>query len=300
MTQTITLNPDGRGKVKIEIVTPAFDFDMSGGFGGPAQKKKKSLDEIKKDVLAKFVSETPGVTAFKDVTAKWTREGKLQLVGTAYFQRLEDLSQKPAKGAFPVGQQSEPTTKFQQAFQLTINKDSMRITTNNEGVKEGLMPFGDNEPPPDVTKMTDQEIDDYLLRQRVEYQKIRPLLELMFNDLKVTTVIHLPGDVTDAKGFKKDGRTVSQSLEGRAVMDVLKKVILMDRADFKKLADAQNEKAVLALIGPLAEYGKADVTVTNLGQPLFDYEKEVREAREAYPVLRKSLGLDAATKLPGQ
>jgi hypothetical protein len=83
-------------------------------------------------------------------------------------------------------------------------------------------------------------------------------------------------------------------------MDVLKKVILMDRADFKKLADAQNEKAALALIGPLADYGKADVTVTNLGKPLFDYEKEVREAREAYPALRKSLGLDAATKLPGQ
>src|SRR5580704_6591723 len=77
MTQTITLNPDGRGKMKIEITMAAFDFDMGPMPGAPGAKKAKSLDEIKREAVTKFVCEAPGVTAFKDVTVRWTREGKL-------------------------------------------------------------------------------------------------------------------------------------------------------------------------------------------------------------------------------
>ena len=46
----------------------------------------------------------------------------------------------------------------------------------------------------DLSKMNDKEIDEYMLKQRVEYQKVRPLLELVFNDLKIKTVLHLPGE----------------------------------------------------------------------------------------------------------
>jgi hypothetical protein len=303
MTQTITLNPDGRGKMKIEILVAAFSFDMGPMPGAPGAQKPKSLDEIKKDAATKFVCEAQGVTAFKDVTVKWARDGRLHMVGTAYFDRLENLDKvdkvdNNLKNAIDF----QPTTNFNSSFKVALDKKgTMRITAKNPGVKDGLKPFGQQDTPVDLAKMSDKEIDEHMLKQRVEYQKIRPLLEMMFNDLKIKTVLHLPGDIVEAKGFKKVGkRTVSQSFEGAALLAVLKKFIMMDSAELKKLAASKNEKDLMALIGPLAMYGEPDVTVHNLGEPQFDYDREVREARAAYPTLRKALGLDESAKLPGE
>jgi hypothetical protein len=297
MTQTITLNPDGRGKVKIEVVTAAFD-ELGGALMGGGEQKKKTPAEMKAQAAAKFVTDAAGVTAFKDVSASWTREGKLRLVGTAYFNRLEDLTKEDKGPMDPT--KVQPATMFQNAFQVTLDKGTMRLTAKNQGIKEGIKPLGNPDPNVDVAKMSNDELDDYLLTQRIEYQKFRPLLELMFNDLKITTVIHLPGEVAEVKGFKKDdNRTVSQSFEGKAFVDLFKKLVMMDRDSFKKLAQSNNEKDLLALLGPLANLGDPDITVTKLGAAQFDYDKEVAAARAAYPALRKYLGLDASIKLPG-
>jgi hypothetical protein len=298
LTQTITLNPDGRGKMKIELVTAAYDFDFNPMPGAPGGKKKKSLDDLKREAITKFISETPGVTAFKDVTVHWTRDGKLHMVGTAYFERLEDLDKaaNAPKEGFNV-----QSPNFRSSFKVAVDKGTMSITAKNQSVKEGINPLEGDGAAVDFSKMSDKEIDEHLLAQRVEYQKFRPLMEMMFNDLKVKAVLHLPGDIVEVKGFKKEGkRTVSQTLEGKAFMAVLTKIIMMDRDEVKKLAASKSEKDLMALIGPLASYADCAVTINNLGGPQFDYDKEVREARAAYPALRKALGLDASVKLPGE
>jgi hypothetical protein len=301
MTQTITLNPGGRGKMKIEILIAAFDFNFEPMPGAPGAKKPKSLHELKKEAATKFACETPGVTAFKDVTVKWARDGRLHMVGTAYFDRLEDLDKddNAPKDPFNV----KPTSNFKSSFKVSLEKKgTMRLTGKNQGVKEGLLkPFDQQDTPVDIAKMSDKEIDEYLLKQRVQYQMVKPMLQMMFNDLKIKTVLHLPGDIVEIKGFKKDGKhTVSQSFEGAALLTMLKNFIMMDGAELKKLAAGKNEKDLMALMGPLAAFGEPDITVHNLGDPLFDYDKEVREARAAYPALRKSLGLDENVKLPGE
>ena len=90
-----------------------------------------------------------------------------------------------------------------------------------------------------------------MLKQRVEFQKIRPLFEMMFNDLKITTVLNLPGEVLEVKGFKKDGpRTVSQSIDGAVLLATMKKMIMMDGAEMKKFAASTNEKDLKRLLGP--------------------------------------------------
>lgn len=150
MTQTITLNPDGRGKMKLDVVTAAFDtFDFAGMPGGG---KKKTLDEIKRDAIAKFIKEVPGVTAFKDVSVRWTREGKLLMTATAYFDRLEDL-EPPQNGPMQPGG-TQPATTFRSSFKVKIENGAMRIIGKNEGLKEGVKPF-DNGEGGDPTKMSD-------------------------------------------------------------------------------------------------------------------------------------------------
>ena len=33
-----------------------------------------------------------GVTAWKDVSVKWSNDGRLHFIGTAYFDRLDDIN----------------------------------------------------------------------------------------------------------------------------------------------------------------------------------------------------------------
>jgi hypothetical protein len=81
---------------------------------------------------------------------------------------------------------------------------------------------------------------------------------------------------------------------------MMEKLFSMDAAEAKRLAQSKDAKDLSPLLGSLAKLEEADVTVLNLGAPLFDYDKEVRDARAAYPALRKSLGLADNFKLPGE
>jgi hypothetical protein len=304
ITQIITLNPDGRGKMKIEVVTAAFnDLAFTGGFGGDAGGKKvKTLDEIKKDGIGGFISSKAGLKAWKDLAVEWTKDGRLRMTGTCYFDRLDDLDASPAKGGKdPLD--VKPANSFGNSFKFKRDKDgTLHITgASKSKSKDGLMPFKDGDDEPDLAKMNDQELDTYLLKQRVEYQKVKPLLNMMFADLKLKTVLHLPGEVVKHKGFKKDDAgTVSQVIDGNEFMTVLKKFVTQDNASWKKLIKSNNPKGMMALLGPMAMYEDPNVTVQKLTGPLFDFDAEVRAAQAAYPALRKALGIGEDVQLPGE
>src|ERR1700722_6649446 len=154
MTQTFTLNPDGRGKVKLEILSPAYDFDLN--FGNDGQKKKeKSPDQLRKDAISKFISNAPVITAWKDVSVSWSRDGRLHMVGTAYFERLEDLDKRDEGPKDP--SKVSPTSTFQSALRLERQKDgTLRLTAKNQGITEGMQKAGENKDAVDIAKMTDK------------------------------------------------------------------------------------------------------------------------------------------------
>src|SRR5947209_6594229 len=88
LTQTITLNPNGRGKVVYDVkLSPLLGGALN--FGGPNAKEKTPAEML--DDFTKNMMTTQGVTAWKDVKVRWTDEGKLHFVGTAYFEKLDDL-----------------------------------------------------------------------------------------------------------------------------------------------------------------------------------------------------------------
>jgi hypothetical protein len=298
MTQTFTLNPDGHGKVKVEILVPAYDFDLA--IGNAEKKKEKSLDELRKEAISKFVSNMAGITAWKDVSVSWSRDGRLHMIGTAYFDSLEDLDKQGADGAPQDPTKMQPSNTFKSSLRLAREPDgTLRLTGKNEGVKEGFLKLSDKKEDADISKMTDKELDDYLLRQRVEYQKVKPLMVMMFSDLKLTTVIHLPGEAIEVKGYKKEGRTVKQTIDGNALLGIFKNFFLLDAAEVRKLAASKDSKDFFALMGPVEAFGEPDVRIRPAEKAQFDYDQEVRAARAAYPRLRKALNIDDSVKLPG-
>jgi hypothetical protein len=278
MTQTITLNPDGRGKAKYDILMPGdLDFNIGGAAG-----KTKTIDEKKRESAAKFLTKTSGLTAWRDVSVKWAPDGRLHIVATGYFDKLDDLSR--AGDNMPG-----------LSFGVTHQDGVMRIkgkpnTTSNDQKK----------PPVEPAKMTDKELDHYILEQRISYQTGKPLLVAMLSDLKVKTVIRLPGETVELKGFKKDGEhAVTFTLDGNMMLTALKKFMAQDNAAMKKILKEGNQAKLVESFG-LADLAMEPEVAAKGGKDLFDYTKEVEAARAAYPKLREQFHIDPNKKLPGE
>jgi len=310
MTQTITLNPDGKGKVVYEMaVTPLLAGGGMLKMGGP-NAKEKTPEEMLQD-FAKTMLEKKGVTAWKDVSYKWTSEGKIHFAGTAYFENIDDVEGigggnaggGPGPGAGPGG------PSFGQ-FTITKDKNLWKIAAKKEAnplAGGGLNPPPNpNQPKFDPTKATPKEWDEMVLKMRIGYQSMRPFLMMMFTDLKIKTVYRLPGEVTEARGFTKQGAgVVTHTMDGEKLMDGFKKFMTQDAAAWKRVMQQMNNKPVnpqdlVEKMGLPAEMMAPSMTLRVEGKEQFDYAKEVQAARQAYPRLREQLKLDAGIKLPGE
>jgi hypothetical protein len=270
--RVITLNPDGRGKFVQDALILADAPFMAGPGGGPGE----TLDQKKQKALLKVLA-GKGITACKDVSAEWAPDGRLHLKATLYFERLEDLGGKDMSESYQVTRPSEGVLKIA----LQVNKDAKK------------------KPLPDLAKMSEKDLDEFLLQKRVAYQSQRPLLVAMLTDLKLKTVLEAPGDVTELKGFKKAGdRAVVWSVDGNAALKDITRFMAQDNATLKKKIQGPKGGELLESFGLLEALDVAEVTVKVTG-PRFDYAKEVAQARAAYPALRQQLKLDAKTKLPG-
>lgn len=281
LNQIITLNPDGRGKVKYDFLMPA---DMSFGIGDP-NGKDKTLDDKKRDALQKFLKQYPSATAWKDVSVEWSPDGRIHLVATAYFDNLDDM--QPKSEGF-----SAPAPYFKVSHP---KKGTLKIAGKTDANKGK-----DPAPPGDFKKMSDKELDDYILLQRVQFQGVKPLFIAMFTDMKINLTIRLPGEMAEHKGFKKEGmHVVAWKMDGNEMLGAMKKFMAMDNAAMRKLLREGNEAKALEQFGMQQLAEEPHVTVHDLKQQ-FDYAQEVEQARAAYPKMRKQLGLDESVRLPGE
>jgi hypothetical protein len=288
MTQTVTLNPNGSGKVEYDVLAPA---DLSLGFLN-LKIKDRTPDGLKQEAVQKFLTGTKGVTAWKDVTVRWAPDGRLHFRGTAYFDRLEDIETSP-EGGTGGGAPALPLGSFRARLE---DGELLTITIKNSADPK---PNADNPMPPDPVKGTAAEWDDFVLRQRINYQKVRPIMVLLLTDVKIKTVFRLPGEVKESQGFKRDGtRVVSHLLDGNDLLAFMKKANAQDVAHWKKLVQAGVN--VQQTMGLPPEFVEPRMTVHQLGKGQFDYAREVAEARENYFRLREQFKLDPNKKLPGE
>jgi Leucine-rich repeat (LRR) protein len=268
-TRTITLNPDGRGKV-------TYDFVMASTI--PIGTTDLTLDKQKQQSLEQFVRQK-GVVAWKDVSVEWAPDGRLHYVATAYFEKADDLKD--------LGDMHITKGEEENSLKVTFT------TTTDENAKK--------KPPPDLAKMSEKELDEYIFKSRIGYQAGRPMLLMLLTDMKVKTVVRVPGELGELKGLKKeDAKVATYTIDGNSYLAQAKTFFAQDDAALKKRIKEAKSLEVLVLNGVEKSVLEPELTYAKGAAAQFDFDAEVKKAREEYPALRKKLNLDAAIKLPGE
>jgi hypothetical protein len=298
-TQDVTINPDGTTKVEYDMfVTPSSAGLVVGGnpleaMSGPQdQAKKATPDDVMRRTVAALLTARPSGSAdkpkglpaaWKDVKAEWVKDGRLHITATAYFAKPEDVPDFGGMNTLSWKRDGEKAT-------LVMGGTFPPTSSAATGAKK--------EPPPDFAKMTDAEWADYLLGERVKYQSMKPMLAATFTDLKVKTVLHLPGEASDVESFTKGGpQVISRELTGEAVQAAFKKFYAQDDATLKAKFTAGKDPELVAKQAILPD---AKLTVAKPAGDQFDYQKEVAAALAAYPELRKKYQIDPKVPLPGE
>jgi hypothetical protein len=285
--ETITLNPDGKGKAVLDLVIPS---KVGGLAAGPAPKER-SIDDMKNDTVGQFLTGNKGVTGWNDVSAEWMPDGRLHFVGTAYFDDLAAYSSSDGNQMATMPQ-----------YKLKNDKEGEWKLTQGLTKKDSKKPDKDL---PDPKKLSDKELDEYVLKQRIEYQSGKAIFIAMLTDYKAKTTIKLPGTVGDVKGFKKEGdHAVSRDFNGAAILKEVEQFMAKDNAFFRNtMRDAGTIKILegdASLIKNLPAVADATLTLKEVGKDQFDYAKELKEAHNGIPKLRERFNIDKNKLLPGE
>ena len=235
---------------------------------------------------------SPGVAAWKDVSASFAPDGRLKFAGTAYFKKLDDFEPK-----------NTPMLNNQYGLKagpdgaLTLARKKSKDPSDDRG---GLMNFGPGKKKPEeLAKMSDAEVDEYIMKERVGYQTVKPILAVFLADARLKTTYVLPGDPGQVSGFKTEGKGVSVTIDGDKILGGIKKIYALDNAELRKVYRSKEGMAALAesTFG-FAPDDTAKAVVAKPTGPQFDYEAEVKAALAAYPDLRKKLKLPEDFRLP--
>jgi hypothetical protein len=106
--------------------------------------------------------------------------------------------------------------------------------------------------------------------------------------------------VGEIKGFKKNGRAITLTTEGRTLLETFKKVIMFEVADIRKALATATPKDFLASMPGMDAFFDPSAVIRPADKAQFDYDQEVKAARAAYPRLRKALEMSDSLQLPGE
>jgi hypothetical protein len=277
LRQDTTVNPDGSGKAVIEMAMPAMP---PMGMGEP-DAPKPGPDAVLKDFGKKTMDDAQGVETWSDVTLGMADDGRMKFKGTAYFKDVTKLH---------VGQSESPG-----GGGLTWAKDpkgGMILSMAMDPDKE--KPKG---PAAKAPAMTDEELAKAVEQAKMQWQQMKPMMQMMLAKMKIENVFHLPGTLAEVTGFKKgaDG-SVSIAIEGAKVLEVMDKQMADEayvkaalKAGKNPIEDKPSDEVMEKAFG---FKGTLSARVTGDLKPLFDYAKEVKAAKDAYPKMIEKLGLD--------
>jgi hypothetical protein len=274
--QDTSLNPDGSGKAAVELTMPdmgAMGMTMGMKEETPPPDPEVTLKQFAKQTL----DDTKGVEAWSDVSFARTEDGRMKFKGTAYFKDFAAFRLSTGKG------DNGPTFRKDDKGGMVLE-----LPMPSDEAKGPAAPAG---PPPSA-----EEMAKLIQAARLQYQQMRPMMEMMLGKMKVEMAFRLPGTLAEVSGFQKqpDGSV-------RIAMDGAKMLQVMDQLNAD---DAYVRQTILAGKKPGADMdpavaeklfgtkGPIKARVTGDLKPLFDYAAAVKAAKEAYPKMIESLGLD--------
>lgn len=274
-----TLNPDGSGKVKLRCVTTPMNFNPG---------EKRTPEEMLNSEVSDTLSKSAGVDAWTGVSASVRDDGKYSFAGTAYFKNIENLKLH-VLGVDSKGQE------------LIFRREKDGAISVEMGLDSG----GDAKPTAPATPPSEEEIKAKMKEQRAKFQQSRAMMEAFLKDLKVHSVIHLPGPVVEVHNFKKLGpSTVELILDGGKALKVMGD-LMMDDAYLRKMilegrdlngAGPGSDKAFMEKM--FGESGPIRAVARGPLKPSFNYEAEAVPARAAYAELQKKYAVGPAPAGP--
>jgi len=270
MTQVLTLNPDGSGKMLMDSYMKAPPMMMGGD-------DKPDAKEIAKGMAQQMVSGTNGVEAWSDLSYEVAKDGRTHIQGTAYFKDYTKLKLKQGGG-----------------MDFTWAKDP-----KGGMALEMKMADKDADAPAEKPKLTDEEVQDLIKAKRQEYEQMKPMMTMILGTMKMDMTFMLPGKLSEVNVFQKTEKGgVRLVFEGKKMLEVMDKIM----ADDKLLADTikagkdpmkggpdpdQITELMFGKKGPIRARGTGKL------KPLFDYKADAAKAKKAMPAMLKNLGLEA-------
>ena len=300
--EVYVLNPDGSGKVHYEARFPIFQArqlrwgknegppKLHGALPKkPPERPKTPPEEMLKRVMLKVIERSSGVEAWRDVEAEALGDDRYLFRGTAYFRDIGRLVLS--------GGQTE--TQFLRPI-ILVNDAGQMVLLVQPVTNIGNFPF--------PQELTPRDLEAQMREARAEIEKNAENSDKFFDTLKITKSFQLPGPVVrgnlalDQDGLPSvvyDGKRAN-ALWRRLVQDDawLAGQILSGRRAAKNSNIYADPASAVELFGanlPL------EMVVAPEG-PLFDYDREVVEAKLYQAALLKALrlGTDAElAELPG-
>lgn len=281
--QTITMNPDGSGKVVFDTVTALPINPMGGG-------KEQAFDpqaETRKAV-GKMLSDSKGVDAWSDVSFAVLPDGRIEVKGVAFFGNVANLK-------MPWGNDNLKWEKTDKGMALTV------------GV-EAAPPQGERRPEapaaaPPTAKLTPEEAQKKVLAERMKYRQGRPMLVAFLDSMKEDLTYVLPGQVSDAGLFNKTKDGLQVTVDGKKMLEAMDSMIADDKLmaqiaqEGEDPAKGKTGKAYMMekLFG---KKGELRAEATGDLKPLFDYKAEMKKAADGQAEMLKKLQIELAPARP--
>ncbi len=263
--QTYNLNPDGSGKVVIDLVFQPFSF---------GDDKKDPQKKLKSSVL-EILEKSKGVDAWKDVTWLAQDDGRIRFNGTAYFSDLGKLNLSSGGMLKASLTQGEKNTLV-----LEVKGDS-----EGKGMRKK------SEEP--AAAMSAEEKTKAALKAKNEFQQARSMLAGFLASLRHESTFQLPGTVKSAVNLKTGtGGTLTILVEGKKLVEAFDSVATntafferqVEKGTGGDLGDDFFNEKMFGSKGPIRAVLSGPFT------PRFDYAAELASARAAEKTIYQALG----------
>lgn len=264
------LNPDGRGKVAVEIVVRG---DPSSGKAPEARASEAAF--------WKNPEKVEGIDAWKDVSFDEPEKGQVRFRGTAYFRTVASWAAWLDASHTPV------------LFRPVLSRDEPGRFALELRVDEGDKPAGG--------PLSDEAVSALAEEGKAKFLQQRPMVERALGAAKLDRTFHLPSEPVESENFQREGSVLKFSFAGKKQLEWMDRKIQDDawvrervRATGKIFAGADPDfmKEMFGAAGPIRAVFPAE------GTPLFDYEKEAAEAKAWMAERRNALGLEPPEPAP--
>ena len=271
------LNPDGSGKVVHEVLYTPLQINVRSD---PNLLRRQVYDEVRT-----IMDGSEGIAVWKDAMYRLTDQGQIQFKGTAYFPDITKLQIRAGS--------------FRESMKLDYGMDASGRIAMTICAHHG--PQEPNDGPPQAVELTDQELQERIRLERLQFNSRKPTMVQIFGNLMIERTFHLPGQVGQISNFKAIGpRGVQLTLRGTDVIAAMEKTLADEqwlssqiRAGRQPLQQGPDELTFNELV--FGQRKPVRVVLKEQASPQFDYAAEVAAARQAAPAMYAALfGADGA------